>query len=219
MKAQRKSKKGYLITLEGGEGAGKTTALQSIRAVLDANGIDYVLTREPGGTREAEAIRNLLLESRHLEPLSELLLMFASRCEHVQKVIAPVITQGGWVVSDRYVDASYAYQGGGRGIDLALIEQLDQAVVGPWQADLTFLLDIEPALGMRRIRTRGQSDRIEQEKKEFFERVRTAYLEQARRHPERFVVIDASLPADQVGEQIAHVLQRFITQRQDQEQQ
>jgi dTMP kinase len=202
--------RGRLISLEGGEGAGKTTALRGIQAVLDEAGIDYLVTREPGGTAEAEAIRQILLEAPHLEPLTELLLMFASRREHVKKVIEPALKAGRWVVTDRYVDASYAYQGGGRGIDTALIETLDQAVVGSLQADLTFLLDIDPALGHRRISGRSHADRIEQEQRDFFERVRAAYLQRARLQPQRFCVIDASQPLPAVRQLIEKVLTDFI---------
>jgi len=202
--------RGRLITLEGGEGAGKTTAREGIQAVLDKAGIEYLLTREPGGTPEAEAIRQLLLEAEHLEPLTELLLMFASRREHIKKVIEPALEAGLWVVSDRYVDASYAYQGGGRGIDRRLIEQLDEAVVGSTQADLTLLLDIDPAVGMARIRNRPKTDRIENEQLAFFERVRQAYLKQAQRHQERIRVIDAAQNQSQVRAEIEKILGEFV---------
>ncbi len=201
---------GRLITLEGGEGAGKTTALKSIRDVLDEAGIQYILTREPGGTPEAEAIRDILLKSPHLEPLTELLLMFASRREHVAKVVAPALRHGQWVVSDRYVDASYAYQGGGRGISLDLIAQLDKAVVGTFQPDLTFLLDIAPEIGMQRIQDRQHTDRIENEQQAFFERVQAAYRQRASEHPERFRLIDASKPIDEVQADIKRDMRAFL---------
>ncbi len=207
----RTEPRGRLITLEGGEGAGKTTALKSIQTVLEAAGIRYLMTREPGGTPEAEAIRELLLGAEHLEPMTELLLMFASRREHVKKVIEPALATGLWVISDRYVDASYAYQGGGRGIDRRLIEQLDQAVVGACQADLTLLLDIDPKLGMERIRHRPRTDRIENERLAFFERVWQAYQQQARQHPERFRIIDASQARSRVRGEIETILKDFVT--------
>lgn len=214
-KNMRKNKPtGRLITLEGGEGAGKSTALKGVQQVLDAENIDYLVTREPGGTPEAELIRRILLESDHLEPLTELLLMFAARREHVKKVIEPALQAGRWVVSDRYVDASYAYQGGGRGIDRGLIEQLDAAVVGACQADLTFLLDVDPGLGMQRVKQRGQADRIETEQLAFFERVRVAYRQQSRRHPERFVVINAALDIATVSATIERKLRDFIASHQ-----
>ena len=182
-----------LVTLEGGEGAGKSTVLAALRDTLSAAGHDVVCTREPGGTPLAEQIRDLLLDPRHEPPApeTELLLMFAARAQHVRETVLPALARGAWVLSDRFTDASYAYQGGARGGDVQFIAELERRVVGI-EPGLTLLLDVPVQVGLSRMRGRGEADRIESEREDFFERVRTAYLGRAQAHPERFRVIDAS---------------------------
>jgi len=194
-----------LISIEGGEGAGKSTVLSALRDALLADGEEVVSTREPGGTRLAERIRALLLggTGEPVHPQTELLLMFASRAQHVREVVLPALERGAWVISDRFTDSSYAYQGAGRGLDAAFIETLEQQVVGI-EPGLTLLLDLGVAHG--RERTRGRDllggsapDRIERERDEFFERVRDCFLARAAAHAERFRVIDASPDASTVA--------------------
>ncbi|TAK77472.1 MAG: dTMP kinase [Gammaproteobacteria bacterium] len=208
---------GKLITIEGTEGAGKSTALQFVQDYFVKANQAIVITREPGGTEIAEEIRRVLLYSSKTEamqPDTELLLMFASRAQHIQQCIVPALSAGTWVVSDRYVDASYAYQGGGRGIDLHKIQTLDQLVVGKVYPHLTLLLDIPVELGVLRTEKRGlPKDRIEQEKKEFFERVRQVYLERAKHDPGRIKIIDASLSLAEVQAQIRSVLDTFMAEK------
>ena len=197
-----------LVTLEGGEGAGKTTVLNALRDALQASGVEVVCTREPGGTPLAEQIRGLLLDTHHEAPApeTELLLMFAARAQHVRETILPALQRGAWVLSDRFTDSSYAYQGGGRGLDAAFIAELEQRVVGI-RPGLTLLLDLGVLQG--RDRTRGRDlypDRIERERDEFFERVRAAYLARAEGEPARFRVVDATPAADVVAAQaVAHL--------------
>nr|WP_225589545.1 dTMP kinase [Pseudoxanthomonas sp. PXM01] len=185
-----------LITLEGGEGAGKTSAIAAIRDRLQAAGHDVVLTREPGGTPLAERIRELLLGAQD-EPLAaetELLLMFASRAQHVREVVRPALRRGSFVISDRFTDSSYAYQGAGRGLDPEWITALERRAVG-LKPGLTLLLDLDVREG--RARTAGRDlwpDRIESEQDDFFERVRAGFRARAAAEPQRFRVIDASLP-------------------------
>ncbi|RPE81267.1 dTMP kinase [Vulcaniibacterium tengchongense] len=196
------------VTLEGGEGAGKSTVLAALREELAARGFEAVCTREPGGTPLAERIRELLLDPRHEPPSAEaeLLLMFAARAQHVRETILPALRRGAWVISDRFTDASYAYQGAARGGDPAFIAELERRAVGIVPA-LTLLLDVPVALGLQRARGRGAAaDRIEAEREEFFERVRAGYLERARGEPRRFRTIDATQPADAVAaEALAHL--------------
>lgn len=204
------------VTLEGGEGAGKTTVLDALAQALQADGSDVVLTREPGGTALAEMIRELLLSPDHEPPLpqTELLLMFAARAQHVAHVIRPALARGAWVVSDRFTDSSYAYQGGGRGLPDDLIDVLARDVVGI-APGLTLLLDLPVAEGRERARGRelqqGGSgpDRIESEQDAFFERVRGAYRARAAAQPGRFRVIDASAPASDVAAAAVSELQRW----------
>jgi len=194
------------VSLEGGEGAGKTTVMEALRVALQRDGFEVVCTREPGGTPLAEQIRGLLLATRH-EPLAaetELLLMFAARAQHVRETIQPALERGAWVISDRFTDSSYAYQGGGRGLDMAFIAELERRVVG-LQPGLTLLLDL--GVGAGRERTRGRDhaagngpDRIEREHDDFFERVRAAFLARAAADPQRIRVIDAARPAAVVAE-------------------
>ncbi len=190
-----------LITLEGGEGAGKTSAIAAIRDRLQAAGHDVVLTREPGGTPLAERIRELLLGAQD-EPLAaetELLLMFASRAQHVREVVRPALRRGSFVISDRFTDSSYAYQGAGRGLDPEWIAALERRAVG-LMPGLTLLLDLDVREG--RARTAGRDlwpDRIESEQDDFFERVRAGFRARAAAEPQRFRVIDASQPPAGVG--------------------
>lgn len=199
---------GKFITVEGIEGVGKSTNINFIRQQLEAAGRDVVLTREPGGTPLGEAIRGLLLNPEYtgMDSTCELQLMFAARAEHLAKVVWPALEKGQWVLCDRFTDATYAYQGGGRGIDIGVIARLEQLVQGDFRPDLTLLLDVPVAVGLARAGKRGALDRFEQEKVEFFERVRNAYLDMAQRSPDRYRVVDASLPLDDVQKQIAAML-------------
>ncbi|HVI26439.1 MAG TPA: dTMP kinase [Xanthomonadaceae bacterium] len=199
------------VSLEGGEGAGKTTVLGALRTALEAEGHEVVCTREPGGTPLAERIRALLLDPAHEPPAAEaeLLLMFAARAQHVRETIQPALERGAWVLSDRFTDSSYAYQGGGRGIDPAFIAELEQRVVG-LRPGLTLLLDLGVGEGRARARGRnGGVDRIEGEDDGFFERVRTAFLARAAAEPERFRVLDATRPAGVVAADALACLQAW----------
>ena len=196
---------GKFITVEGIEGVGKTTNMEFIHQQLLASGRDVVVTREPGGTPLGEAIRGLLLDPRYtgMDSTCELQLMFAARAEHLARVIRPALQQGQWVLCDRFTDATYAYQGGGRGIDKTIIARLEELVQGDFRPDLTLLLDVPVEVGLARAGQRGGLDRFEQEKRAFFERVRAAYLDMAREHPQRYRVIDAGQPLQQVQQALA----------------
>lgn len=190
----KKLKRGKFISIEGIEGAGKSTALQTIKKYLAQEGIEAVITREPGGTEIAERIRNLLLE-HHEEPMqseTEALLMFASRVQHVKTKILPALEQGLWVVSDRFFDASYAYQGSARGIGFDKIKELKHWVLGDFEPDMTLLLDVPLEISLDRVRSRKHLDRIEQEEESFFRDVREMYLHLAKLYPKRFRVINSS---------------------------
>lgn len=206
--------RGKFISIEGTEGAGKSTALNFIKNYLAEANIEVVWTREPGGTELAEQIRNLLLHPLTYEKMSsetELLLMFAARAQHMQHRILPALMAGKWVVSDRFIDASYAYQGGGRGLDIERISMLDEWIVNGVYPDLTLLLDITPEQGFARAEKRGtDKDRIEQEKMDFFASVRHSYLERAKQHPERIKIIDASQPLYAVENQLRRSLDAFL---------
>jgi dTMP kinase len=202
---------GRFITLEGIEGAGKSTLARHVGEWLSARGIRVCLTREPGGTVLAERVRNIVLEcgEETLTPVTETLLMFAARAIHIETLIRPALARGEWVVCDRFTDATRAYQAGGRGVSRALIEELAQAVHPTLAPDCTLLLDVPVALGLARSKNRSgpvPTDRFEAESAVFFERVRAAYLELAMREPKRFRIIDASLPLEGVGKQIAATL-------------
>ncbi|MFE0500638.1 dTMP kinase [Lysobacter soli] len=195
------------ITLEGSEGAGKSTVLAALREVLADDARDTVVTREPGGTPLAEQIRGLLLDTHHEPPTTEaeLLLVFAARAQHVRETILPALERGAWVISDRFTDASYAYQGAARGGDLDFIGELERRVVGI-APGMTLLLDVPVSIGLQRARGRGATDRIEAEREDFFERVREGYLARAKADTARFRVIDATRPADVVAAQaVAHL--------------
>lgn len=204
--------KGQFITLEGGEGVGKSTNLHFIRHWLEQRGQSVTVTREPGGTDVAEAIRNLLL-TQHEEPLAvstELLLMFAARAQHLQQVIRPALAQGRWVLCDRFTDATYAYQGGGRGVDTQTIAWLEHWVQGELRPDLTLVLDAPVDIGMQRAKHRGALDRFESEQRAFFERIRQCYLQRAAHYPQRYRVIDAALPLPDVQRRIADCLAALL---------
>lgn len=188
--------RGRLISLEGGEGAGKSTLLAGLRERLERTGRDVLYTREPGGTPIGEAIRAMVLDPEHhgLAAETELLLMFAARAQLVREVLQPALAAGRWVLCDRFTDASYAYQGGGRCINSARIAELERITTGGMKPDLTLLLDLPVARGRARASGRGDADRIEAERDDFFERVRAVYLARAAAEPERFRVLDASLP-------------------------
>ena len=203
--------KGRFITVEGIEGVGKTTNIDFILQQLRGMGKDVVVTREPGGTPLGEAIRGLLLDPQYtgMSPDCELQLMFAARAEHLARVILPAMTAGQWVLCDRFTDATWAYQGGGRGLDTGKIARLEELVQGDFRPDLTLLLDVPVELGLERAGKRGKLDRFEQETVEFFERVRQAYLEMARTQAERYRVIDASQPLEMVQQQLQAILGSF----------
>lgn len=198
------------ITIEGGEGVGKTTSLAAIEALLTERGIDFDLTREPGGTRLGEAVRSWILDGDHgrLSAEVEALLMFAARAHHLDERIRPALERGTWVVCDRFTDATLAYQGGGRGADPAFLGQLATAVQRELRPDLTLLLDAPVEVGMARIADRPH-DHFEREQRDFFERVRATYLELAAREPERYRIIDASAPQDEVIAAIRQELAAF----------
>lgn len=202
---------GQLITLEGGEGAGKSTALGFIAERIRARGHELVQVREPGGTEIGEAIRRLLLDPQHtaLCAETELLLMFASRAQLVREIVQPALAKGAIVLSDRFTDASFAYQGGGRGIEQGLIAELERWACGI-KPGLSILLDLPVEQGLARARGRGPSDRIEHEATEFFERVRAAYRARAAAEPERWRVIDASQAVDRVLQDLGAVVDHWL---------
>ncbi len=201
-------KKGKFITIDGVEGAGKSTQISFICDYLQAKGINVILTREPGGTDLGEKIRELLLstKTKSMHSDSELLLMFAARNEHIHEKIIPALERGDWVLSDRFTDASYAYQGGGRGLDAERIEQLEQWVLQDFTPDMTLLLDIPVEQGMSRVESRGKKDRIELEAMDFFERVRQAYIARSEKYPERIKLIDSSKTKEHTSTQIEQIL-------------
>lgn len=207
--------RGRLITLEGIEGVGKSTNLRFIADKLVAAGISFVMTREPGGTPLAEEIRALLVTPRD-EPVAqqaELLLMFAARAQHVNTFIEPALARGDWVLCDRFTDATYAYQGGGRGMAFEDIAWLEQHVQGDLRPDRVFLLDVEVATGLARARARsGDGDRFERERAAFFERVRSAYLARARANPARYRVIDAGNALDAVQRALGAEIDAFVAE-------
>ncbi len=200
--------KGCFITIEGTEGVGKSTNVEFIRQYLADKGIALRLTREPGGTPLAEEIRELLLKPRDevVSDDAEILLVFAARAQHVDQMIKPALEKGEWVLSDRFTDATFAYQGAGRGISWNRIQQLEQYALGDLRADLTILLDISVELGMARVLQRGEPDRFEREKLDFFDKVRQGYHHRLRAEPDRFALIDASQSLENVQQQIAAAL-------------
>jgi dTMP kinase len=197
--------KARFITFEGVDGAGKSTGLEWFAAALRKRGIDLLVTREPGGTPLGEKLRELLLhEPMHAE--TEAMLMFASRREHVEQVIRPALQRGTWVISDRFSDASFAYQGGGRGVAVEKLEQLEQWVHGDLQPDLTLLFDIPIEVARQRLENNASLDKFERERGEFFERVRQAYLARVARFPQRYAVIRAERTMADVQQQLANIV-------------
>jgi dTMP kinase len=200
--------RGKFITIDGVEGAGKSTQIEFICEYLKVKGVDVILTREPGGTDIGEKIRTLLLSNStgKMHADTELMLMFAARNEHIQNKIMPALKQGDWVLSDRFTDASYAYQGGGRGLDVSRIAQLEQWVSQDFTPDMTLLLDVPVEIGMSRVESRGKKDRIELEATDFFNRVRQAYIDRSEQFPERIKLIDSSQTVDHTKQQIKVIL-------------
>jgi len=200
------------ITVEGGEGVGKTTQLRLIEARLRAEGVPLQVTREPGGTSLGEQLRHLLLQKEGLAPtpMAELLMVFAARAQHVNTVIAPALARGEWVLCDRFTDASFAYQGFGRGIPLESIQQLAELVHPQTNPDLTILLDVDPKIGLERARARGELDRFEREALPFFEAVREGYLKRVKLEPHRWRVIDAGVDLQQVEQQLETLLTEWV---------
>lgn len=205
--------RGLFITMEGGEGVGKSTNLAFLERLLTDQGVEVVVTREPGGTLLGEEIRELLLQVRSetVSAEAELLLIFAARAQHIYEVIEPALASGKTVLSDRFTDATYAYQCGGRRLDQQAVEQLEQLVQGDLRPDYTVLLDAPIEVGMVRARDRGELDRIEQETMAFFERVRQAYLQQAKRHSDRYRIIDAAKPLGEVQTSLVNFSSEFLS--------
>lgn len=203
--------RGKFLTIEGTEGVGKSTNLAFVRDWLQAKGIEVVVTREPGGTPLAEEIRGLLLAKREeaVDETTELLLVFAARAQHLAEVIKPALARGAWVLSDRFTDATYAYQGGGRGLSKDVITQLEVLVQGELRPDLTLILDIDVETGLNRARQRGELDRFESETIGFFERVRSAYKARAAAAPDHYAVVDAGQELVKVQADIHDVLSQL----------
>ncbi len=205
--------RGKFITLEGLEGVGKTTNREYIQALLSDAGIAHVVTREPGGTPVGEQLRQLVLhDSGSMTPAAELLIMAASRVEHIAQVIEPALIKGSWVLCDRFLDASVAYQGAGRGLGTSLVRELHRQVGVELQPDLTLLLDMPVAEGLARMAARSEPDRIERETLEFFERARAAYLETAAEEPQRVQIIDASQALEEVQAAVGSAVHSLIKQ-------
>lgn len=211
--------RGRFLTLEGLEGVGKTTNLAFVSSWLRQHNIDFLVTREPGGTPLAEEIRTLLLAPRTetVDHWSELLLVFAARAQHLNTVILPALQAGTWVLCDRFTDATYAYQGAGRGIALSHIAQLEQLVQGDVRPDRVLLLDAPAEVGLARAEQRGTLDRFESERHSFFQRARAVYLDRAAAAPERYAVIDAAQPLSVVQAAIAQTLTDLLRDSQHHE--
>jgi dTMP kinase len=206
--------KGKFITFEGSEGVGKSTNILLVKEYLESKNIDLLLTREPGGTPLAETIRGLLLDKsdESIDETCELLMVFAARAQHLNTVIIPALNQGLWVICDRFTDSTYAYQGGGRGLDQNLIAELEKVVQKGLMPDLTFYLDIDVRLGLSRATERAELDRFECEKIDFFERVRFAYLERVKTglNNQHYRLIDAGQDLESVQQDIVSCLDKFI---------
>ena len=203
---------GRFITLEGIEGVGKSTNLEFVRGLVEEAGHPVLVTREPGGTALAEKLRDVVLhhDDESVPGLAELLIMFAGRCLHLENKIRPALASGTWVICDRFTDATFAYQGGGRGEALDRVETLEAWVQRGLQPDLTLLLDADPDVGLARADARGAKDRFERERLEFFDRVRKAYLDRAGQFPERIAVVDAGQPLDLVQADIKQYMKKII---------
>ena len=204
--------RGKFITFEGGEGVGKSTNVAFVESYLQSKQISVVVTREPGGTKLAEKLRALLLDkkSEAITEEAELLLMFAARSQHLKHVIEPALARGDWVICDRFTDATYAYQGGGRNMKISTIEGLENLIQGNLRPDLTLLLDAPVKIGMERAGKRGAFDRFESETLQFFEDVRRAYLLQAELNPKRITLIKANQPLADVQQAIINVLSPLL---------
>ncbi|MFT5501631.1 MAG: dTMP kinase [Woeseiaceae bacterium] len=205
--------RGKFITVEGIEGVGKSTNIDHLSAIIEAHGFEVLRTREPGGTPMAERIRQMLLEhgEEDLPDIAELLLFFASRSLHIRNAICPALEAGKWVVCDRFTDASRAYQGNGRGLDMQRINMLAEWVQDGLEPDLTILLDASAEIGMQRAQQRGEADRLESEQQSFYQRVRQGYLDLAAAHPQRFVVLDASGSMAEVRAEVERVTAQLIS--------
>ncbi len=201
------SNRGLFITVEGGEGVGKSTNIAFLEQQLRDRGVDLLVTREPGGSKLGEALRQLLLDvsDESVDPMAELLMMFAARAQHIKTRIEPALAAGRWVLCDRFTDATYAYQCGGRGIARSAVAVLEELVQEQLRPDCTLLLDAPVSIGMARARERGQLDRFEQEELAFFERVRATYLDLAENSSGRYRIIDASAPLEVVQQQLLKV--------------
>jgi dTMP kinase len=212
MNVTKAKQRGRFITVEGGEGAGKSSNLAYIQSLLESAGKPVLFTREPGGTPLGEAIRELLLGHRHsgMADDTELLLMFAARAEHLQQKILPALEQGTWVLCDRFTDASFAYQGAGRGLSYEKIASLQTFVQGTLRPDLTLLLDLPVETGLKRAGQRSEPDRFESEQRDFFDKVRAGYLQIARQEPTRVKVVDASPALEVVQSQIDGIVQHYL---------
>jgi len=202
---QKTKRRGKFITLEGMDGAGKSTHIPNIIAVLKTRGVEVVSTREPGGTRLGEQLRTLLLHDT-MHPETETLLMFAARHEHIANVIEPALKRGAYVLSDRFTDATYAYQCGAKGVSSNKIKQLEKWVQGPLQPDLTLLFDVPVEISMTRLSTAREPDKFEREDAKFFEKLRQAYLTRAKENPKRFRVIDANQALDKVKVLVENII-------------
>ena len=204
--------KGRFITLEGGEGVGKSTNLAFTAGLLEAAGLDVQRSREPGGTPLAERVREIIVSpaGETVPPMAELLLIFAARALHIEGCIRPALAAGRWVLCDRFTDASYAYQGAGRELGEAPVRWLEEAVQGELRPDLTLLLDADPEIGLARADARGAADRFEQERIAFFRRVRAGYLARAAAEPQRFRIVDASGSLDEVQSEIRTHINKYL---------
>ena len=205
-KPQAPAKPGKFITLEGVDGAGKSTHLEFLAEKIRARGVELVVTREPGGTVLGEKLRHLLLNEA-MQPDTELLLMYAARAEHVATLIKPALARGAWVLSDRFHDASFAYQCGGRGIDANRLLDLEEWVLGDFKPDLTLLFDVAPKIAAKRRAQARAADRFEQEQAAFFTRVREAYLLRAKTEPDRIRVVDSALDIELIRADLDWILQ------------
>ena len=206
------SSRGLFITVEGGEGVGKSTNMTFLQNELSGHGVELVLTREPGGSQLGEDIRQLLLQvtEEQVCPMAELLLIFAARAQHINDLVEPALAAGKWVLCDRFTDATYAYQSGGRGIDHKTVAALENLVQGPLRPDYTIFLDAPVDTGMARARGRGELDRFEQEELAFFERIRATYLQLAEHSSGRYRLIDASQPLAKVQQQLLKVCSELV---------
>lgn len=200
------------ISVEGSEGAGKSTAIAFIKDQIMASGAKVIVTREPGGTPFAEKLRDLLLSPSEevIDPVAELLLMFAGRKQHVETVIKPALKAGTWVISDRFTDATYAYQGAARDLSFELIDSYNQLILDGYAPDLTLLFDLPVEVGLARAQQRGALDRFEQEKLSFFEKVRQGYLKRASLEPERIKTVNAQKTITEVQQQVKGLLQEYL---------